>query len=162
MQVWLRRGDVLTASVAPPVAHSATVRADIGGRQRDRRKAGYPAGMRHEIASVALAAGLEAGAARASDFDLALHIIGSHHGFARPFAPAVEDPSPVTICAREAGEDLVARSDHHLERMDSGVADRFWLMTRRYGWWGLAYLEACLRIAEHRMSYEEENGEAAQ
>jgi len=70
--------------------------------------------------------------------------------------PVAIDPAPIRVSLNLDGLVLAATSDHGLERLDSGVADRFWRMVHRYGWHGLAYLEAILRLADHRRSEEEQ------
>lgn len=88
-----------------------------------------------------------------------LHLIGSHHGHCRPFAPPVADPAPVRVAIELEGRRLEASTAYGLARLDSGVAERFWEATERYGWWGLALLEAVLRLADHRVSEEERQAE---
>jgi CRISPR-associated endonuclease/helicase Cas3 len=86
------------------------------------------------------------------DRELLLHLVASHHGRCRPFAPVVEDLDPVEV----RYERSVTSSDHKLESLASGISERFWKLTRRYGWYGLAYLEMLVRLADHRRSEEEE------
>jgi CRISPR-associated endonuclease/helicase Cas3 len=93
----------------------------------------------------------------AHDRNLVLHLIGSHHGCGRPFMPVIHDPDPKTVTVSHGGIDFSASSKHCQERLDSGVSDRFWHLVQRYGWYGLAYLETLLRLADHRCSEQEEN-----
>lgn len=155
-QVMVRDG-----GIAPPdswLAKSATGRYDRRARLAAARAAGYPQGTRHEMLSVAMIEEVSEFEARAHDWELVLHLVASHHGYARPFAPVAADAPGVAVAFPWDGLELRVESDHHLARVDSGVPERFWRMTRRYGWWGLAWLESVLRLADHRASAAEQLG----
>ena len=154
----LHGGSEYRALVAPePLAKSAIPMNDRRARQQAQMRSGYPRGTRHELASLAL---LESGAAAlqplAKDWDLVQHLVASHHGRCRPLAPWVPDPAPVELSWELDGVAVAASSAHTLASLDSGVGERFWRLTRRYGWWGLAWLETLLRLGDHRRSEEEQ------
>ncbi len=151
--------EVRFAMLKEPLAKSAVPLRDLGARLQARARAGYPRGYRHEVLSVALADSAPELLARASDPDLVLHLVGSHHGWGRPFAPAHDDPDEREVALDFDGHHLVASTRHGLARLDSGVSDRYWRLVESYGWWGLAWLEAILRLADHRASESEQKGE---
>lgn len=68
--------------------------------------------------------------------DLALHLIASHHGFARPVIAPVDPELPPSLSAARAQE----------------AALRFARLQREWGPWGLAWWEAVLRAADQRAS----------
>ncbi|MCX6633301.1 MAG: CRISPR-associated endonuclease Cas3'', partial [Candidatus Solibacter sp.] len=119
-----------------------------------QRESGYPKGGRHEFASAALA---EAVACWPEDCDreLVVHLIGTHHGYGRALPPVWLD-TDFEVRARVNGREVSVRGAHRVGQLDSGWTDRYWAMTRKYGWWGLAYLEAILRRADCVRSREEQ------
>ncbi|MHB8836351.1 MAG: type I-G CRISPR-associated helicase/endonuclease Cas3g [Candidatus Methylomirabilia bacterium] len=149
-QAWLQGG---RPGTGPLLAKSWDMPQHPQAARQARERAGYPECGRHELLSVRLleAAGLD----RVRNSDLIFHLIESHHGHARPFAPVVPDPKPCYV-VHPVVKSAEASSATHLERLDSGVAERFWSLTRQYGWWGLPWLESLLRLADHIESAEEQ------
>jgi CRISPR-associated endonuclease/helicase Cas3 len=157
-QRWLCGGSEFKALVQmEPMAKSVVPLVGPRAMREARERAGYPKGGRHELMSVALmtAAG-ESAAASVTDWALAMHIVATHHGQCRPFAPWVHDENPVDVVIEGDDRPLSVSSAHRLERLDSGVAERFWLTVRKYGWWGSAYLEAIFRLADQQQSAREQ------
>ncbi|HUY90460.1 MAG TPA: type I-U CRISPR-associated helicase/endonuclease Cas3 [Pirellulales bacterium] len=126
-----------------------------------RERSGLPEGFRHEVLSVQLAE-LVAGCLPTDKVmrDLTLHLIAAHHGRARPLAPVVVDDEPSEVNLESLGIIAMLTAEQRKEnpphRLDSGIAERFWTLSRRFGWWGLAYLETTLRLADQRASQREE------
>jgi CRISPR-associated endonuclease/helicase Cas3 len=150
-QLILRGGDVVRG---PELAKSVVPAADYRRRRHAEQAARYPARTRHELASVALVEHDRKLQDQANDWDLVLHLVASHHGYARPVVPVSFDQEPQQLRTELDGRVLEACSDHGLLQLDSGVPQRFWRCVRRYGWYGLAWLEAVLRLADHRASEE--------
>lgn len=158
-QILLNGGDeVAAAAAAEPMAKSELDPQDRAARRRAWELARLPSGYRHEATSLAVVQSSRRVIEDASDPDLVLHLIASHHGCGRPFMPFVRDEAASDQRIRWGSADVIPPADG-LGRLDSGVAERFWRLVRRYGWYGLAYLEAILRLADHRWSEVERGPE---
>jgi len=90
------------------------------------------------------------------DIDLVLHLIGTHHGHGRPFLTIPTDPNPQELQFNLDGHCLESSSDLVESSLALEHADRFWLLNERYGYHGLAWLEAILRLADWHESAEEQ------
>lgn len=155
-QAWLKGGNPWARG--PLLAKSELMIQSRVESRKAKIRAGYPEGGRHELLSVRLLESApEALPEEGTPRDLLLHLVESHHGHCRPFAPVVVEENPITVDVDFAGKHYTAISATGLERLDAGPAERYWRLTRRYGWWGLAWLETLLRLADHRRSALEEN-----
>lgn len=155
-QRWLVGGsDVRAALAVEPLAKSSLPPGSYAERRRARRRAGYPEGYRHELLSLSMIENERGRLAEAHDPELVLHLVASHHGWCRPFPPFTDHPDDLDVALNLDGVEFVARTRHRKALLDSGVATRFWTLVDRYGWWGLAWLEAVLRLADHRASQKE-------
>lgn len=111
--------------------------AKAGAHLRPRETGDH---YRHEFGSLFdISAQTEFHALSVDEKDLVLHLIAAHHGRARPHFPANE----------------VADSNAEFPAVQSMSADiplRFARLQRRFGRWGLAYLESVLRAADYAAS----------
>lgn len=118
------------------------------------RQSELPIGFRHEMLTLELLDRFQF--EDTVDSELVRHLSASHHGYARPLAPVVIDEALPGFHAKSIGVDQVTHEDRcsatPAYQMDSGVAERFWRFTRRFGWWGIAYLETTLRLADWHAS----------
>jgi len=161
-QAMLRRADRTDVWLWASSDFAFLAKSDGMPQTRQQRRlacerAELPSGFRHEMLSVQV---VESGGLLSDrvERDLILHLIAAHHGFARPFAPVVIDDEPADVevsGVRLSGVDRLQMPPH---RIDSGIADRFWSQCKRFGWWGLAYLEAVIRLADQKASADEDEG----
>jgi CRISPR-associated endonuclease/helicase Cas3 len=153
-QILLHQGNELAAlSADAPLAKSSGVPTSPARRRAIRQASGLPAHFRHEMLSVELAERHAPGFADPRAVDLFLHAIGSHHGYARPFAPVCADAQPPAVASRLGPTAIALDAEERAQRLPAhhagaGHAERFWRLVRRHGWWGLAYLEAILRLGD--------------
>jgi len=162
-QAMLRRADRTDAWLLVGMDTALLAKSDGLPQTREQRRqardrAGLPEGFRHEMLSVQIVVHCTELRKTGPHLGFILHLIASHHGYARPFVPVVIDdeyPEVTVEGMRLTGDQRKACPPH---RVDSGIAERFWELTRCYGWWGLAYLEAVLRLADQQASADEDEG----
>ncbi|WP_336251056.1 CRISPR-associated endonuclease Cas3'' [Stomatohabitans albus] len=152
-QTVLYGGDVIAAAMAADGVLAKSVETPKSGAQIAAiyEQSGYVRGTRHELMSLALLEHAQSFETR-PDADLVKHLVATHHGYCRSIPPRQDDPKPVDVHVSREGYDMEASSAHGLDAVSSGVTDRFWAMTERFGWYGLAWLEAVLRLADHHES----------
>jgi CRISPR-associated endonuclease/helicase Cas3 len=152
-------GDEVVAAAGPPLAKSGLDPEDRRTFCEAWRRSGLPRDFRHEFVSVALIRRHREALLRGlstEERELAEYLVGAHHGRGRAFAPVVAERDPETVTLEWDGHQLSASPDHRLWRLGSGWTDLFWRLVRRHGYWGLAFLEAVLVLADQACSREEE------
>ena len=108
----------------------------------------FRAYYRHEFGSVIDLMGMAEFAALSSDVqDLVLHLVAAHHGRARPHFSTDEIFDP--------------EHDEDAPGVASETPRRFARLQRKYGRWGLAYLESLVRAADVLASRAREESAAA-
>ncbi|WP_411845718.1 type I-U CRISPR-associated helicase/endonuclease Cas3 [Roseibacillus persicicus] len=156
----LLSGRPIWATVAgEPLAKSGK-RSFVESR-RLRGESQLPPGFRHELLS-ALIVSESQWFKDHPEPDLLLHLISSHHGRCRALAPAIADANPEPFHVSVMGESILYEGHSYpLAHLSNGVTLRFWMLTRRFGWWGLPYLETLLRLADQLESAQPSAPETA-
>lgn len=129
-----------------PRAKSGLDPADRRARRAAHRASGYPEGGRHEALSAALVRHRLASTETSLDAELVEHLVAAHHGHSRPLLPPVADPHrPRAVEVPGWGVTVPLPDDYGI---DWTSPRRFRRLCDRYGVWGLALLEAIVRLAD--------------
>jgi CRISPR-associated endonuclease/helicase Cas3 len=150
-------GNELAAIGGPPLAKSTKLPGSRLEWSEACRRAGFQQGGRHEVASLAFAEA-HPKVAKAHSPELVLWLIGTHHGQGRPFFPPIDWPGQsAEIIEADLGDGMVAAtSTRSMAALTAQWIDMFSRLEAQYGAWGLARLEAILRLADHRQSEAEQ------
>ena len=117
-------------------ANPATIFAKSGGKMRPRNVAEY---YRHEFGSLLDAEhDPDFNTLTETEREITLHIVAAHHGRARPYFPVEE--------AFDYSENCTAPI------IAADTPRRFARLQKRFGRWGLAWLESLLRAADYAAS----------
>jgi CRISPR-associated endonuclease/helicase Cas3 len=122
--------------------------------RRTSKKVRTSLGERHEAYSVALIKRYPQLLSSAGDPELALYLVGTHHGRGRPLMPERTDAG-IQFRIDHGDEQYIFEGAPELGALGSGWPSLFWALNRRYGPWGVAYLEAVLRLADWLRSVDE-------
>ncbi|MAJ64911.1 MAG: type I-U CRISPR-associated helicase/endonuclease Cas3 [Alphaproteobacteria bacterium] len=122
-----------------------------------------PKGWRHEALSVRMLLAEQDVLAGAHDPELVLWLVGTHHGYGRPFygfadeweqhtlyqlhTDGMSDREPFDLTA-----DIPAPNRLGFDWQGDDWGGLMARLIRRYGWWQLAWLESLLRLADHHAS----------
>lgn len=149
LEPWLKQAIIAAARLHDIGKDRRVWQLSIGNRDRRRTLAKSGGAMspieltpyRHELGSVLDATDQPALSGMTEEQrDVTLHLIAAHHGRARPHFPAQElfDPE--------------SRRDVDLGAEGIRIAARFGRLQKRFGRWGLAYLESIVRAADYAAS----------
>ncbi len=139
-----------------PLAKSARLTLD----ERPRGRITLPPGARHEVASLSFALAHPA-LQSATDGDLVLWLIGTHHGYGRPFFPSIEWPEAGSTFRAPLGENgqlIQSVPAMSLAALTARWGEMHRQLVAKYGPWELARYEAIVRLADHQRSKAEQDG----
>lgn len=163
-QVLLHNGNAANAAIAlaggNPLAKSGQGYLHPAIRKAARRQAGVADGFRHEQLSVILLreTSLSSALAESNDSELVQFITGTHHGRGFAMQSVMEETSQPLLANWQGYEiklDAKTRQAAALYRIENDWEGLFERISERYGIWGLAWIGAIFRLADHRQSANE-------
>ncbi len=146
----------------------ATLLAKSGIPFNDRQRAksardlaGIPQGLRHELASLAMLMAKEPSEFPVQEMTLICALVATHHGFARPFfGPQAATPHDAVAYSDEQFGSFAAENPYAQGSVGGSAPQLFADAVANYGYYGFAWLEAILRLADHVASRMIEHNES--